>query len=67
MEQMTRRQNRPSPPDARHRDYDGAPLVELVFRIADWWLQARSRPVRAERSGEMRTSLSSQFRVFDRR
>ena len=67
MEQMTHRQKRRSPPDACHRDYHGAPLVELVFRIADWWLEARSRPMRAACSGDLRTSFSSQIRIFDRR
>jgi hypothetical protein len=26
-----------SAPTVAHRDYHGAPLVDLVFRLVDWW------------------------------
>ena len=30
-------------PGQRHRHYHGAPAVDLVFRLADWWLSLRRR------------------------
>jgi hypothetical protein len=33
-----------SVPDRAHLSYHGAPLVELTFRVVDWWLGSRRRP-----------------------
>ena len=57
MEQVTHRQKRHSPPDACYRDYHGAPIVELVFRIAEWWLQTRNGQVRTERMLQSQPNL----------
>ena len=35
--------------DERYREYHGAPQVELVFRLVDWWLGRRQRRPADER------------------
>jgi hypothetical protein len=38
-----RLQTVPSTPDRAYLSYHGAPLVDLTFRLLDWWLSRTSR------------------------
>jgi hypothetical protein len=41
----------------QHRQYHGAPQVELLFRLVDWWLDRRWRV-----SSDERPSIQSAWR-----
>lgn len=56
----------PSPPDTCHRHYYGALQVELVFRLADLWLQRRA--AWDARSGRAESKhIAGTLNVFSRR
>ena len=53
----------PHDPDEIYRNYHGAPVVSLIFRLVDWYLRARQRHAAGHIERLLSTSWQAKIRL----